>query len=138
MADISITAANVHPGSASKILRVQYGVTVTAGQIIYLDTADAKYKLGDANASTTTAGADGLLVAMTNGSADDYGLATSGGLYDVGASVTEGLIYVVSGTAGGIAPSADLASGWNCSVVGIGAASNQIDLQLYASGQTVA
>ena len=136
--DITITAANVHSGSAPKIKRVQFGATITAGQVLYLDNADSKYKLADANNTTTTAGADGIVIALTNGADADYGLVAENGLYDVGGSAAEGKTYVLSDTPGAITLAGDQAAGWNGTIIGVGAASNQIDLRLYASGQTVA
>ena len=138
MADLSVTAAGVQATSNTVTKLVQFGATITAGQSLYLDTSDSKWKLADANNSTTTAGADGVAVALTNGADGVYGIIARSGSYAAGATVSEGLVYVVSATAGGIAPAGDLTSGWNATIVGVGAASNQIELRLHASGQTVA
>jgi hypothetical protein len=53
MADITITAANVAASSTAVIKKeYNFGATVTAGQIVYLDTAN-KWQLGDSNAAVT-------------------------------------------------------------------------------------
>ena len=55
MASLSITAANVLSGSGATIERGTAGATITAGQVVYRDTADGKYKLADADSATALA-----------------------------------------------------------------------------------
>lgn len=53
MADISITAANVAASSTATIRKeYNFGATVTAGQVVYLDTSN-KWQLADSNAAVT-------------------------------------------------------------------------------------
>ena len=49
MADISVTAANVISGGDAVVKTVTAGVALTAGQAVYQDTSDKKYKLADAD-----------------------------------------------------------------------------------------
>jgi hypothetical protein len=49
MADISITAASVAASSAASKVTGVAGATITAGQVVYLDTTTNTYKLADAN-----------------------------------------------------------------------------------------
>jgi hypothetical protein len=53
MADISITAANVAASSTATVRKeYNFGATVTAGQVVYLDTNN-KWQLADSNAAVT-------------------------------------------------------------------------------------
>jgi hypothetical protein len=110
MADLSITAANVRPGSDAIIRLVQFGENVTAGQVVYLKSSDSKYWKADANAGSSAEVAVGI--ALTGGSTDGYGVIQTGGTIIIGATTVKGEIYVLSATAGGIAPCTDLTTGW--------------------------
>lgn len=115
MADITVTAANVKKGANAKTKKGTAGATITAGQTVYLDTTDGTYKLADANASPATANVEGI--ALHGASAnqpieivyedDDF---TPGATLSLSAAADSG-VYVLSGTAGGIAPMDDLANG---------------------------
>lgn len=116
-ADLSVTAASVVPGARARILTGTAGATITAGQIVYLDATTSTYKLADANASAATSTAIGMaLNAASSGQpisvdVDDDDLT-------VGATLSmTAPVYVVSATAGGIAPIADLTTGWYPCVV---------------------
>jgi hypothetical protein len=52
-----------------------------------------------------------------------------------GAAPAVGTIYCLSATAGGIAPSADLATGNRTTILGVGAATNAIVLRVNSSMQ---
>ena len=52
MADLSITAASVLAGSDASIKDGNLGAAVTAGQVVYLDTSDSRWKLADNNSAT--------------------------------------------------------------------------------------
>ena len=86
------------------------GETITAGQSVYLKASDSKIWLADANASVDTAAAVGISLhaALAN---QPISYITSGPL-NFGAILLAGKWYVVSATAGGIAPVADLTTGW--------------------------
>lgn len=131
MADATVTAANVQPVTTGTSKTV-YGkgtsaATVTAGQALYKNSSGT-WGLADADSSATTAGLNGVGVALNGGaSGQPLEIATSGE-YDPGFTATEGVIYVLSGTAGGIAPSADLATGDWVTILGVGNSSGNIDL----------
>lgn len=135
MADLSITAANVLAASGAVIQSGTLGATGTAGQVVYLDSSTQKLRLADADLSVAAAEVVGILL---NGGGDgqpiDYVL--SGGV-DVGATLTVGEIYVLSGTAGGIAPEADLASSDWVTVLGVATAADNLKLSIIASGAQV-
>lgn len=121
MGDLSITATEVLPGTGMLKKTGTAGETVTAGQPVYIDTSDSnKLKLADTNSSLTTATAVGIaLHASSDGQPLDY--AVSGKLtLGASASVVEGEVYLVSGTAGGIMAYGDLANSDYTCLLGIG------------------
>ena len=113
MADLTITAANVVPSSAVAAKPPIFttgtaGETITAGQPVYIKSSDGLLWKADANASSATAAAVGIaLHGATAGQPLAY--QTSGALA-FGAILTAGAYYVVSDTAGGIMPTADLSA----------------------------
>lgn len=136
MADLTITAANVSPVSDCTINRnFNAGATITAGQTVYFDDATSTWKLADANASATTSVLGG--VAMNGASSGQPLAVATGGTIAIGATVTVGEIYVLSGTAGGIAPEGDGVTGWYTSIVGVGVTSARIKLVNFNSGVAI-
>ena len=110
-----------------------YGATIAAGQPVYLDSSDSKYKLCDNNASSATATIRGL--AMTPGVDTGYGyVATGGSVILVGTTMAVGESYYAGATAGEIIPDADVASGNYISRVGTAASATQMDLAILATG----
>jgi hypothetical protein len=110
--DVSITPASVLPGANAKTTLGTAGATITAGQLLYFDSTAQTWELADANASITTAAVSGL---AASGAAAGQQLIVV--LYDddltVGGTLsTSAPVYVLSGTAGGIAPVADVTTGW--------------------------
>jgi hypothetical protein len=126
MVDISITAANVLPGTNARRVTGTAGATITQGKAVYLDTTDNKYKLADANASAATAAAAGI--ALTSGADGQPIDVQYGGRITIGGTAVAGTTYIVSGTAGGVAPDADGASGWYKTVLGVGISATQIEM----------
>ncbi len=138
MADLTITAANVQPVSGStNIVYGTFGATVTAGQSVYEDTSTSPstFKLADADASATTANAKGI--ALNGGSSGQPAAIAIGGSITAGGTVVVGKVYVVSATAGGIAPSTDLATGMYTTILGVGISATVIALGIKASGVVV-
>ena len=135
--DLSITSSQVLVTADTETAEGTAGATITAGQTLYLDSSDSKYKLADANASSSTAACIGIAL---HGSSDGQPikLATGGSItIGAGAAPAVGTTYVLSATAGGIAPNVDATSGWFKTIIGVGAASNQISLKVFASGQQI-
>lgn len=133
MADLSITAASVVPGAGAKIEHGTAGATITAGQVVYLDTSDNKYKLADNNSATAAARSPkGVAV---NGASNGQPIAVqSGGLVTIGATVTAGVAYYLSDTPGGICPVADLLTGEYPTIIGIATASAILKIDIQESG----
>lgn len=109
MADISITAANVKlvSGNAQPLIA---GAALTAGQVVYKEDSSKKAKLADNDSATAEVrGAVGLTL---NGAAADQpvSVALNGSVVSLGAVLTAGVDYYLSGTPGGICPRADVVS----------------------------
>ena len=110
--DLSITAASVVPGARAVKVQGTAGATLTAGQLVYLDATAGTFKLADADASATTAVVVGL---TANGAASGQPVTiiTEDDDLTVGATLSMSApVYVLSATAGGIAPVADVTTGW--------------------------
>ncbi len=136
MSDLSITAANVLPGADAQVEHSYFGASVTAGQVVYNDTADNEKKLADANSATAIVRkVHGI--ALNGGSDGQPAAVQRGGTITIGATVVVGKVYVLSATPGGIAPIDDLATGHYVTVIGVGISSTQIKLGFLESGVAV-
>lgn len=131
MADISVTAENVIKGSGATIQHVTAGETITAGQVVYLDSTDNEYKKAD-NTTATLATAIGIAL---NGASDGQPLTilTKGDL-NPGGTVVVGEVYCVSGSGGGIAPDLDIVSADFRTVLGIGETASNIIVNIQIGG----
>ncbi len=137
MADLSITAANVLSGSGAKIRNGKAGATITAGQVVYFDPADQRFKLADCdNASATVREAAGIAL---NGAATGQPLAVQyDGEIALGTVLTAGVTYYLSPNPGGIAPVADLGSGDYPTVLGLAESTSVLRLSIAAAGAALA
>lgn len=117
MADLVITAANVVSSGVKETGTA--GASVTAGQVVYLDSADNKYKLADNDSATVAARAPYGIALHAAGSGQPLTVHKSGSIV-IGATTAVGVIYCLSSTAGGICPSADNGAGDYVSVLGVG------------------
>lgn len=134
MADLSITTDNVALTGTATLEIVQLGETVTKGQAVYKKAADSLYYKADANASSATAEARGI--AITGGVANGYIVMLKSGYVNPGATLTKGETYVVSATAGGIAPLADVTTGWYVTILGIAESTSSLNVNIIRSGVT--
>lgn len=101
MAAVALTAPT--PGAGAQTQWGTAGETITAGQVVYLDTATNTYKLADASALATAAAAGFALTASINGGPIKV---LTGGNMTTAEELTAGTVYVLS-EAGAIAPLAD-------------------------------
>lgn len=134
MADLSITAADMIPASGASLGNGTAGATITQGQAVYLDASTGTIKLADANLSAAAAAAVGISV--SSAVAGQPVVYQRGGDLGFGAILTAGKIYVLSATAGGIAPAADLASGWKTTILGVATTTSNLAMHLHPSGAT--
>ena len=131
--DITVTAGSVVAGADASFGTGTAGATITAGQPLYIDTANSNVlKTADANASLLTSTVAGIaLHAASTGQPIKY---QTSGLITIGATVAVGTIYVVSDTAGGIMPAADLSTGEYVAIIGVATTTGIIKMGLNNSG----
>lgn len=132
MADITVTAASVVKASGTAISGT-LGETVTAGQTVYLKSADSRYWKA-LTTSAETSGSGGLGIALNGGAAGQPVSIQTSGVITIGATVAVGTIYVLSDTAGGICPAADNGSADYVTILGIASTTGAITLGISASG----
>jgi hypothetical protein len=132
MADLSITAANVIAGSDAVRESGTAGATITAGQAVYLDTTDMKYKLADSNGAAALRVPNGIAL---HGAANNQPIVLQkDGDLTIGATMVAGVAYYLSDTPGGICPVADLASGEYPCIVGIAKSTSVLSVHIQPSG----
>lgn len=138
MADYTITATQVLLTSGTPLYGVA-GATITQGQSVYLDTSANTWKLAQADGTAAEAGSGGTTVSGVVGT---VGIAlqsvSSGQRIEVagpgcvvqmgaGAAIPAGKVIVVSATAGGVAPVADIVTtGYYVTILGEGIGSTSI------------
>lgn len=132
-ADLSITAASVVKGSNGVVERGTAGATVTAGQVVYYDSAAGTWKLADDN-SATVAARSPRGIALHAASTGQPLTIHKGGDITIGATLTAGVAYYLSDTPGGICPVADLATGEYPTIVGIARSASVLRVQFLESG----
>ena len=132
MADISITATSVVPGTGATIKHGYAAATITAGQVVYKDSSGT-YNLADCN-SATAAVRSPYGIAL-NGAATGQPVAmVIAGPVTIGATLTAGVAYYLSGTAGGICPVADLTTGDYPTVLGMATSTTVLEVDIQESG----
>ena len=134
MADIAITAANVVAGSGAAISRsANAGATITAGQVVYLDSSTGTYKLADCN-SATAAVRSPVGIALNGASSGQPLAVLTSGPITIGGTLTAGVAYYLSGTAGGIRPVADNTTGDYPVALGIATSTSVLNVKLQEAG----
>ncbi|RMG90115.1 MAG: hypothetical protein D6706_20155 [Chloroflexi bacterium] len=134
MADLVITAANVLASSSASVASGIAGATITAGQPLYKDSADA-YALKPAQADAATT--DEVVGVALHGAADGQPIqyVVSDSALNLGATLVAGQVYVLSAaSAGGVAPISDLTSGNYVSVLGVATTTSTLKLHVINSG----
>ena len=132
MADLSITAANVQPGTNCQVLQEIAGATITAGQTLYKDSADSnKLKLAQADDADDD---DVVGIALCGGASGQPITYASSGPVTLGSVLTVGELYILSDTAGGIKPVGDLASTQYVSYLGVAESATSLVLAIDNSG----
>jgi hypothetical protein len=133
MADITITAANVVAGSDASTENGIAGATITAGQVIYLDSSTNKYGLADSDSAT--AGIRAPRGIALNGAAANQPLGVlRSGTITIGGTLTAGVAYYLSNTPGGICPVADVGAGEYSVLLGLATTAAILNVGIEASG----
>lgn len=116
-ADLTITPTSFLASNTALKQIGTAGATVTIGQPVYFDVTSSTWKLADANLSATAAVASGL-AGSAAASGQQFIVITADDNLTLGATLSmTAPIYCLSGNAGGIAPVADLTTGWYPSVI---------------------
>lgn len=133
MSDLSITAASVLAGEGATKETGIAGATITAGQAVYKEAATGKYKLADCNSATAEVRvARGIAL---NGASDGQPLQIqTAGPITIGATVTAGVQYYLSGTPGGIRPVADNTTGDYPCTIGLATSTTALKLNITGAG----
>lgn len=135
MADITITAASVAAGTNANIDRSGLsGATITAGQVVYFSTTTSRWLLADNNGSGTRTPTGIALHAAASG--QPLAVQKSGDI-TIGATLTAGLAYYLSATAGGICPVADVTSGMDVAIIGVGKSTTVMQMIMAVPGVTL-
>lgn len=135
MADIVINAASVTPGANAVIDRKGFaGEAIVAGEGVYRDPATKKWLKADADSATAAARhAEGFAL---NGAALDQPLAVhKQGDLNVGAVLTPGVAYYLSGAvAGKICPVADVGAGEYICLMGLAKSASVLAVNIQFPG----
>lgn len=133
MADLVITAANVVAGTGAKKVSGTAGATITAGQVVYLDSTTSTYKLADTDSGTAAVRSPAGIALHAASASQPLTVLTSGPV-TIGATVAVGDVYYLSGTAGGLAPFADVAAGDYPCIIGICTSTSVLDVKIHEAG----
>lgn len=136
MSDLSVTAANVLAGEGATKETGIAGAAITAGQTVFKDSADGKYKLADSNHATAANRVPRGVALNTAGTGQPLQIATKGPV-TIGATLTAGVSYYQSDSPGGICPLADVGSGEYATFIGIATSTTVLDVGIKASGATL-
>lgn len=133
MSDISITAGSVVAGSDAVTENGIAGASITAGQVVYLDSSTNKYGLADSDSATAGIRAP-RGIALNSASANQpLGVLRSGSI-TIGGTLTAGVAYYLSNTPGGICPVADVGAGEYSVLLGLATSTTVLNVAIQASG----
>lgn len=134
MTDISITAANVVvSGTGQGRASGTAGGAITAGQAVYLDPTTHKWTLADADSATPAARHAGG-IALNSASLNQPVNVLTSGAVTIGGTLTAGVAYYLSGTAGGICPVADVGAGEYVCILGVATSASVLNVDIQFSG----
>jgi hypothetical protein len=137
MASQVVVPANVLTSSGASKKTGTAGVTITQGQVLYLDAADGKLKLADANGAAAARVVEGIAInAAAAGQPISY--ITRDPAFKPGFAVVVGEQYILaSDTPGSIALHADAVSGDFVTGIGIGKSVTEINIQGFSAAGAV-
>ena len=135
MADLTITAASVLAGDGATTVTGTAGAAITAGQAVYKDSTTGKYLLADSD-SATVAAKRAAGVALNGAALNQPLKVITAGAVTIGATLTAGATYFLSGTPGGICPDADVGTGENVCLIGVAASATVLNVDIQNPGVT--
>lgn len=136
MTDLTITASAVKLISGPTE-QMTAGASLTAAQAVVADATSGKAVLADNDHATAAVrGIRGLTLhaALTD---QPITIAKNGAVVDLGAILTAGVEYYLSGTAGGICPRADVTSGDDPVRIGMALTTSRLQLDFNDPGVTL-
>lgn len=145
MADITITPANVAPGTKALTNKGISGGVINAGDVV-AKTVAGKVVQADSNDTTPNETINtpvGIATCSTPGANQTVLYVTTDNLFSVGGATVPGTPYFLSANPGKICEPGDLASGMRVSLIGFGATSAappstaNFILNVVPSGQTM-
>lgn len=126
VANIDVFAVTVD-GVAPRTIKATAGVTISAGDVLYMDGTDSKVK--DA-ANTAEASSVAVGIALNNASPNQPVSYISKGFVQLGDVAAAGDIAVVSTSGGNMAPSSDLISTNYVSIIGVFASLSLLEVNI--------
>ena len=136
MADLTLTAANVLAGSNATTNLGTAGATITAGQVVYFDDTTKTYKLADTDSATASVRSP-VGIALNGASSGQPLMVLTAGDITLGAVLTGGVAYYLSGNAGGICPVADVASGDYPVILGMAKSTSVLAIKIVEAGVAI-
>ncbi len=134
MADIAITAASVAVSNRAEIRRdYNFGATMGAGRLVYLDSGNRWQLLG---ATAVGTGVDDLRGLTLNGGSNGQpaSVVTRDPGLVVGGTIANGVAYYGSTNVGNIAPVADVTAGNYPVLLGIARSTTVLNFNPIAAG----
>lgn len=129
MADHTVTPANVQQGANAKLKYGTAGAAIIAGQAVYLDPTDNTYKLADHDSATAAVrDVAGIAVNSAPGAGQPITVCEYDDDFTPGFTIANGVGVYLSGTAGGLCPFADLATGDYPKLIMMGIGSDKVVL----------
>jgi hypothetical protein len=132
MADLTITAANVVPGSDARMVNGFAGETIAQGKAVY-KASTGLWMLADANSATALARA-ATGIAVCGASANQPITVQQSGQITIGATLTANLPYFLSDTPGGIGILADIGTGEYGCLIGMAISTTVLQLSFNYTG----
>ena len=131
MADLTVVAANVQPGTSTISKRGIAGEAIGAGDSVF-EASDGGMELAENDIDAASAAARGIAL---NGAAIGQPIeyAASGDI-DMGAIMTIGQVYIVGAGPGGIAPEVDAGAGDFVTILGVATTTSNLKLGITQSG----
>lgn len=138
MAAISITASSVIASSAAVIVsQYQYAATVTAGQVVYLNSAN-QWALADSDGALGTTLTAVRGVALNGGAVNQPAqVCISDSDFTPGGTLSNGLAVYLFTTAGAISQADIPTTGAYPVVVGVAKSTTKMNLTFVASGAII-
>lgn len=129
MADLTITAANVIPGSNADIDFGYAGEAIAQGKGVYLSSTTNRWMLADSNSATVEARKAKAIALNAAANGQPVTVQKSGDI-TIGATLTPGVAYYLSDTPGGICPIADVGTGEYVCLLGLAKSASVLGLDI--------